>query len=131
MPKVKGKSITRNHFEKIDNDTAKCKLCEKIIKVGGGTSNMFAHLKRHHPQATVEMQGNVAGEQSNNLSALGQTKQEQSLNISKTPLLQTTLKVTLVNNKKNIDKYLTMMIATDFQPFSIVEDRGLTGSQKF
>lgn len=55
MPKVKGKSITRNHFEKIDNDRAKCKLCAKVIKVGGGTSNMLAHIKRNHPQATVEV----------------------------------------------------------------------------
>lgn len=124
MPKVKGKSITRNHFEKINNDTAKCKLCEKIIKVGGGTSNMLAHLKRSHPQATLDVQGPVVGDQTGNLAALGQSEQEQSSSTSKTPRLQTTLKGILVSNKKEIDKYLTMMIATDFQPYSIVEDRG-------
>lgn len=40
------------------------------------------------------------------------------------PIFQTTLKLTAASNKKKIDKYLTMMIATDYQPYSIVEDKG-------
>ncbi|CAG4947833.1 unnamed protein product [Parnassius apollo] len=72
MPKVKGKSLTRNHFEKLNNDSAKCQLCGKIIKVGGGTSNMLAHLKRSHPQATVPVNPDLTVKESLQLALVEQ-----------------------------------------------------------
>lgn len=59
---IKGKSITRNRFEKSHNDTAKSKLCQRIIMVCGGTPNMLAHFKRSHRQTTAEVDGNVEDE---------------------------------------------------------------------
>ncbi|CAG4995315.1 unnamed protein product [Parnassius apollo] len=126
MPKVKSKSITRNYFEKIDNVSAKCKLCAKVIKVGGGTSNMLAHIKRNHPQATVEVDRGQVGDQPGATQAQEtstSTTQEKPTDTPR-PIFQTTLKMTASSSKKKIDKYLTMMIATDFQPYSIVEDKG-------
>lgn len=124
MPKVKGKSITRNYFEKIDTVSAKCKLCNKVIKVGGGTSNMLAHIKRNHPQATVEVDRVEAGDQSGDKQGTSTGTTHENPKESSRPIFQTTLKMTATSNKKKIDKYLTMMIATDFQPYSIVEDKG-------
>lgn len=133
MPKVKGKSVTRNYFEKIDNLSSKCKLCAQVIKVGGGTSNMLAHIKRNHPQATVEMdrpRPREVGDQPGDTQIQGPStsiiRQDSDQRLTETPrsIFQTTLKMTAASNKKKIDKYLTMMIATDFQPYSIVEDKG-------
>lgn len=124
MPKVKSKSITRNYFEKIDNVSAKCTLCAKEIKVGGGTSNMLAHLKRNHPQATVEVNRDEESEQISQPQGVStDTTLKKPI---KTPprVFQSTLKMTAASDKKKIDKYLTMMIATDFQPYSIVDDKG-------
>lgn len=45
MPKAKG--VTRNYLEKLSNDSSMCKLCQKIIKIGGGTSNMLAKEITH------------------------------------------------------------------------------------
>lgn len=124
MPKVKGKSITRNYFEKIDNDSAKCKQCAKVIKVGGGTSNMLAHIKRNHPQATVEVDRGEVGDQAGDTQRTSTGTAQEKPTETPRPIFQTTLKMTAASNKKKIDKYLTMMIATDFQPYSIVEDKG-------
>lgn len=126
MPKLKQKSITRNHFEKVDNETSKCKLCGKNIKVGGGTSNMLAHLKRNHPQATVPVNQEEPESAGGNLrpSIPLPSHQEQPQKTS----IQSKLNMTVGSNKKKIDEYLTLMIATDFQPYSIVEDSGF---QKF
>lgn len=34
---------------KVDNSTGYCKECKASVKLGGGTSNLNAHIRRHHP----------------------------------------------------------------------------------
>lgn len=34
---------------KVDHNTGYCKECKASIKLGGGTSNLNAHIRRHHP----------------------------------------------------------------------------------
>ncbi|XP_017844293.2 zinc finger BED domain-containing protein 4 [Drosophila busckii] len=40
------------YYDKIDQSTAQCQLCEKIIKTCGNTSNLMKHMKTH-PQIDV------------------------------------------------------------------------------
>lgn len=42
------KSIVWNYFKKEDNVSARCKLCTKILKHSGNTTNLMQHLKRMH-----------------------------------------------------------------------------------
>ncbi|CAG5030293.1 unnamed protein product [Parnassius apollo] len=88
-------------------------LYGKIIRVGGGTSNMLAHLKRSHPQATVpvnpEQHAINDKEQSIPLTS-NNTDQEHP----RKTLMQIKLKMNMGNIKKEIDEYLTLMIATNF-----------------
>ncbi|BFF94092.1 zinc finger BED domain-containing protein 4 [Drosophila madeirensis] len=35
------------YYDKIDNTTAQCQLCERIIKTSGNTSNLMKHMKTH------------------------------------------------------------------------------------
>lgn len=52
---VKGKAAIWQFFRlrskngKLDNSTAFCSDCKASVKLGGGTSNMTAHIRRHHP----------------------------------------------------------------------------------
>ena len=36
-------------------DSAICRLCKKVLARGGNTSNLFAHLKVHHPLKHAEV----------------------------------------------------------------------------
>lgn len=42
------KSIVWDYFKKVDNISARCKLCTKMLKHGGNTTNLMQHLKRKH-----------------------------------------------------------------------------------
>ena len=42
-------SNERKTDNKADTDVAVCKHCDSVVKLVGGTSNTWAHMKRHHP----------------------------------------------------------------------------------
>lgn len=42
------KSAVWKYFTKHDNISARCKLCTKILKHGGNTTNLMQHLHRKH-----------------------------------------------------------------------------------
>lgn len=44
------------YFDKINKIEAKCKLCLKTLKTGGGTTNLKNHLKMKHPKFGTEKQ---------------------------------------------------------------------------
>lgn len=48
------RSALWKHFIKLTKDTAKCKLCDKILKSSGNTSNLHAHLKQKHKTHSSE-----------------------------------------------------------------------------
>jgi len=90
-------------FEKgKDKKTAKRRICKKVYKTSGNTSNLADHLKRFHPT---------------------QNQYQPA---------QATVKIFFTNDeydskslrKASLDTALMQMIAKDIQPFSIVDDQG-------
>lgn len=104
MPKVQSK--TKGHFEKVDGGEKKvqCKLCSAVLSTGGGTSNMLSHLKRKHSDIINNSEADTSVNQNVNVS----TAQDNPS----------------VPDLKKADQELTLMMATDFQPFSLVDDKG-------
>lgn len=49
------KSIVWKYYEKNDEKTARCKLCQKIVKTAGNTSNAMAHIKNIHKAVYLEI----------------------------------------------------------------------------
>lgn len=87
-------------FERMSGGTqAKCKICQKVYKTGGGTSNLRNHLMRKHGRTIAVNQESHSQTKS---STYGQNSEK----------------------KRRIDVKIGLMIACDFQPYSIVEDIG-------
>lgn len=51
----KKKSLVWKFYEKIDDSKSKCKLCQKIIKCTGNTTNLFGHIRNVHKAAYMEI----------------------------------------------------------------------------
>lgn len=49
------KSIVWQYYEKNDEKTARCKLCQKNVKTTGNTSNAMAHIKNIHKAIYLEV----------------------------------------------------------------------------
>ncbi|XP_058983790.1 E3 SUMO-protein ligase ZBED1-like [Musca domestica] len=99
-----GFSEVWNHFQKTtDKRNAKCQLCGKIYKTSGNTSNLLDHLKRSHPSYNQLPKPTKTIDNFFNNSVSYDTESAR---------------------KKELDKALMSLIATDVQPFSVVEDTG-------
>lgn len=98
-------SKTKDHFDKVDEQSVKCKLCNKVLKTGGGTSNMLSHLTRKHPQANKEPPPSPSRHDPQNTNTNKSTKTFQQTKIQG---------VLSVSSKKNIDEKLRLMCASDF-----------------
>lgn len=46
------------HFDKLNKQTAKCKICGKICSTAGNTSNLHSHLKNIHEKVLSTVQTN-------------------------------------------------------------------------
>jgi len=44
----KSKSEVWKYFEKKNNGNAMCKVCGKLLRTSGNTSNLMGHLKKVH-----------------------------------------------------------------------------------
>lgn len=51
----KKKSLVWKFYEKIDDNKSKCKLCQKIIKSTGNTTNLIGHIRNVHKAAYMEI----------------------------------------------------------------------------
>lgn len=51
----KKKSLVWKFYEKICDNKSKCKLCQKIIKCTGNTTNLFGHIRNVHKAAYMEI----------------------------------------------------------------------------
>lgn len=49
------KSTVWNFFEKIDDKTGKCQLCQKNIKSAGNTTNLMGHIRNVHKAAYLQI----------------------------------------------------------------------------
>ncbi len=81
-------------------------LCSTTYKTGMGTSNLTRHLKRRHPEAFARTGG----------------KQQASPNI--TQYLESSKYPPDSNQRKKLDHLVTVMIAKDMRPVSVVEGKG-------
>lgn len=50
MPSNKVKSKVWQYFKKGDNSLASCKICNKVLKTSGNTSNLRGHIEKVHSQ---------------------------------------------------------------------------------
>ncbi|KAK2578239.1 hypothetical protein KPH14_000767 [Odynerus spinipes] len=49
------KSKVWKYFEKTDDKTARCKLCQKCIRTSGNTTNLMGHIKNVHKALNLEL----------------------------------------------------------------------------
>ena len=47
--------IRKKESDELDKSLAVCKLCHTNVKYSGNTTNLRAHLKRHHPDKVMLM----------------------------------------------------------------------------
>jgi len=134
------------HFSLEENSKAKCSICQKVISFkSGSTNNLHRHLKTQHP--TLQLTGLRAEPDSDNnsdtdvsIASSASTSSANAATSASDPTGPTTSpgqarpkrKQTSISQylppvltplrQEKIDEELAKMIATDFQPFSIVED---------
>lgn len=136
------------HFSREENSKAKCSICQKVISFkSGSTNNLHRHLKTQHP--TLQVTGLRAEPDSDNNSdtdvSIASSASTSSAAVAtaasdptgptlpgqarpkrkQTSISQYLPPVLTPLRQEKIDEELAKMIATDFQPFSIVEDIGL------
>lgn len=108
-------STVWKYFKKSDDKKfAKCLTCSKEYKTSGNTSNLKDHLKRFHFSTfseTGEVSDDAQAPRSNFRSVSPFFKRKIEYDNSS-------------QKKKEFDRSLAMMLATDFQPHSIVNDVG-------
>ncbi|CAI6374042.1 unnamed protein product [Macrosiphum euphorbiae] len=131
----KKKSDVWNHFTLLDNEKAKCSYCsiEYSFK-GGSTANLSRHLKRKHiiqyeakkisteqdidePDCTISVKSTTsrpstsAHKIQNSIPQNTQTKIDSFVS-----------KPISLTKSKQIDNQLAIVIAKEFQPYSLVEN---------
>lgn len=96
-----------------------CKHCfTRVAYSNGNTSNMTAHLRRHHPAISLS-EGRISEQ------VIKSSKKQQSLAES----FQHTYPTGSERHIK-ITKAVGVFIAKDLQPFSVIGDAGLLSSYK-
>ena len=132
------------HFVAEYQSQARCQYCRNKISIhGGSTSNMMRHLKTKQP--TVSLSGPQESETETAATATGtDTATTTAAATTSATSASTTATTTATIPKRQrqtslggfvrrpiqplqqgkVDEALVKMLATDFQPFSIVEDRG-------
>lgn len=138
------KSNAWKFFEKRDQSFAKCKLCPKIIKTSGNTTNLKCHLKSFHRRVfesndpvpvlsiTAETLSIVPSTSTAAPSCTSTNRNERDLLSDKTPHQQNIKEsfCDILSYKKgghknySITQAILFMICKDYQPISIVENEG-------
>ncbi|XP_069600377.1 zinc finger BED domain-containing protein 4-like [Ranitomeya imitator] len=127
------------HFDDIGNSKAQCRLCKHTLSFrAGSTTNLHRRIRTAHPTVPIENSTQVSAPDhvtvtpstsSTGTAAAASTATLQASVRPKTST-QTSMHQFMPNKaltpakKISIDEELTKMIAKDFQPFSIVEDKG-------
>lgn len=124
-----------NHFNEVDNVKAQCKICQnKISHKAGSTHNLHRHMRTVHPTVKIAELRETSGPASDGGGATGastsrgdvstQSSRPRPTATQSSIMDQFMQKSMSVAKQGQIDIALAKMFATDFQPFSIVEDRG-------
>ncbi|XP_051935570.1 E3 SUMO-protein ligase ZBED1-like [Hippocampus zosterae] len=119
------------HFNVIDNSKAACRLCKvKISHKSGSTNNLHRHIRKVHPSVQLrekrqarEPDVNEGASVSATVAAAPMSQQlpRSTTQRSMSHFIQTPIKPV---KQTTIDEELGKMITSDFQPFSIVDDKG-------
>ncbi|CAG9833257.1 unnamed protein product [Diabrotica balteata] len=137
------KSVVWEYFDKIEDRQVKCRVCKKILKFFGNTTNLQQHIKRIHPTLlTIPIDEPVTTDLEQTPSVINQEAGPSSaseplygsddvhLPLPK-PKRQKQMKLFGALNDdlkdsdiEKIDRALVTMITKDYQPLSIVEDQG-------
>ncbi len=116
-----------DYFEKPIHGYAKCKLCFRRFKTSGNTSNLRDHLSRkHEKEYSIVIQSSEDSNQNENASTTAEetkSKTNSKMNIWNTLQNMIPMRQNSVESRR-IDLKLLLMIARDYQPFSIVENKG-------
>lgn len=124
------------HFNNVDNVRAQCRICQnKISYKAGSTHNLHRHMRTVHPTVKLavaelrETSGPASDSGGASTSTRGDVSTQSSRPTPRPTATQSSMdqfmpKSMSVAKQGQIDIALAKMIATDFQPFSIVEDRG-------
>ncbi|CAI5682133.1 unnamed protein product [Oreochromis niloticus] len=91
-----------------------CKVCRMKIKYSGNTTNMRAHLTRHHPKIALTADGKASS---------------NSAQLKNQPTLDTLSLAKLSPNSeraKKITQSITYFICKDLRPYNIVENEGFS-----
>lgn len=93
----------------VDKTTTVCRMCHAMVNyIGGNTTNMNAHPRRHHPSAKTSE---------------GRQKQQQQTHMLQT--LPESFRQPLAHDSKRakeIDRAIATFIAVDMWPFSVEEN---------
>lgn len=126
-----------NHFNDVDNVKAQCRICQKKIShKAGSTHNLHRHMRTVHPIVKLaelrETSGPASGDggatetstSHGDVSTQSSRPNPRPTGTQSSTMDQFMQKSMSVAKQGQIDIALAKMFATDFQPFSIVEDRG-------
>lgn len=125
-------------FKDNGNNKAECVHCKmKITLRAGSTTNLHRHMRAVHPTVQLEERGQASTPSTDpgvshpkkTATAAASTGFPTHAGITFPTAAQSKIsqfipKVMTPSKQQSIDEELAKMIATDFQPFSIVEDRG-------
>lgn len=123
------------HFNAISSSKAECNLCKvKISYRAGSTNNLHRHMRTLHPTVQVEESRQAREPANEGASVSTATVAAMSTASSSTPpqpprptqssMSQFLQKAMTPARQNTIDEELAKMVARDFQPFSIVDDKG-------
>ena len=125
------------HFNNVDNVRAQCRICQnKISYKAGSTPYLHWHMRTVHPTMKLAVAGlwETSGPASDSggasTSTHGDVSTQSSMPTPQPTATQSSMdqfmqKFMSVAKQGQIYIALAKMIATDFQPFSVVEDRDL------
>ena len=133
----KGKSEIWKHFlvkeigGKVVEGEAACKECKATVKLGGGTSNLSQHMRRHHPALMFrdrERRSVASAEPGTSSSTCGTASKPKQMTL--TDFGQSGGAKPYPNNSqkcKTVNEKVARFIVKDLQPFRVVESQAFKG----
>ena len=131
----RGKALVWNHFGlkknsdgTIEQNVAICRACEYVVKcAGGGTSNLTAHMRRHHPSIGCETKVESKQVEVVDLDVIGGIKR-QTGSTQTQYTISNMFKKTIKYNPKSakaraITEKMARFIVKDLRPYRIVESK--------
>ncbi|KAL7725349.1 hypothetical protein ACLKA6_009766 [Drosophila palustris] len=124
-PLADPKSNPLKLWEAMDSLTARCKLCKRIVKTAGNTSNMAAHMKNNHKSVVVDITQISPSPPSSNQSPTVIPPSPQLMQPSIEDAISAVQAYSAGGSKaEQLDKVPPYWIVRNEQPFSMVEEEG-------